>query len=64
MPKKQKAAAARAATLQVARETLSVKRRKSTPVDSDLSGEDDLDGGTDEIAVSFSNQLIMVYISQ
>jgi hypothetical protein len=40
MPQKRKASAARVANLQVARDTLSGKRRKSTtPVDSDFSDE-------------------------
>ena len=39
MPQKRKTSAARVANLQVARDTLSGKQRKSTPVDSDFSDE-------------------------
>lgn len=39
MPKKRKAAAARAEGLRVAREALSAKRQRPTPEHSDLSGD-------------------------
>ena len=43
MPQKRKASAAHVANLQVARDTLSGKWRKSTPIDSDFSDEKTLD---------------------
>ena len=49
MPKKLKARAARVANLQVARETLSTKRQKSTPADSDLSDSESDAGESDKI---------------
>jgi hypothetical protein len=49
MPKKRKARAVRVANLQVARETLSKKWRKSTPAGSDLSDSESDAGESDKI---------------
>jgi len=49
MPRKRKASKARTENLQAARETFSGKRRKSTPVDSNVSDGDEGRASDDEI---------------
>jgi hypothetical protein len=55
MPRKRKASAARRTNLQVARDSLSGKRRKSTPVDSDFSEEKTSDHSDDDEIVYFNH---------